>query len=124
MEKGKRKKFRRVSWESLITTLDFARIIRNGRRGGREERDGVSFSQWSRNVMDRTSRSSIPGITNERRLLVALLFFLWSRIRRVESFFRVFFIFEVLITRTLSSWNRLTRNFPFNRFFEALLRLS
>lgn len=42
---------------------------------GREERDGVSFSQWSRNVMDRTSRSSIPGITNERRLLVALLFF-------------------------------------------------
>lgn len=34
MEKGKRKKFRRVSWESLITTLDFARIIRNGRRGG------------------------------------------------------------------------------------------
>lgn len=33
MEKGKRKKFRRVSWESLITTLDFARIIRNGRRG-------------------------------------------------------------------------------------------
>lgn len=124
MEKGKRKKFRRVSWESLITTLDFARIIRNGRRGGKEERDGVSFSQWSRNVMDRTSRSSIPGITNERRLLVALLFFLWSRIRRVESFFRVFFIFEVLIIRTLSSWNRLTRNFPFNRFFEALLRLS
>lgn len=51
MEKGKRKKFRRVSWESLITTIDFARIIRNGRRGeGRtrwrfvlpvvEERDG------------------------------------------------------------------------------------
>lgn len=54
---------------------------------GREERDGVSFSQWSRNVMDRTSRSSIPGITNERRLLVALLFFLWSRIRRVEGLF-------------------------------------
>lgn len=87
MEKGKRKKFRRVSWESLITTLDFARIIRNGQRGGKEERDGVSFSQWSRNVMDRTSRSSIPGITNEGRLLVALLFFLWSRIRRVEGLF-------------------------------------
>lgn len=54
---------------------------------GREERDGVSFSQWSRNVMDRTSRSSIPGITNEQRLSVALLFFLWSRIRRVEGLF-------------------------------------
>lgn len=86
MEKGKRKKFRRVSWESLITTLDFARIIRNGRRG--EGRTRWRFvSQWSRNVMDRTSRSSIPGITNERRLLVALLFFLWSRIRRVEGLF-------------------------------------
>lgn len=123
MEKGKRKKFRRVSWESLITTLDFARIIRNGRRGGKEERDGVSFSQWSRNVMDRTSRSSIPGITNERRLLVAIIFSLVSNSSSGGSF-RVFFIFEVLITRTLSSWNRLTRNFPFNRFFEALLRLS
>lgn len=105
--KGKRKKFRRVPWKSLITTLDFYANNSKWTDGGGEGRrnDDVSFhSQWSRNVMDRTSSVDRPyllQLTSESYSFIIFFLDLESSDGRhlFEAFVHRKFEFEVVIKK-------------------------